>query len=161
MESRKYSVFSIQYSAMLSLLWFGSFAAGAELKVDLNPADRRGEALSPHWENWACKEGAVLSNRFGEVTVIFRASEGLIVPGLYKGALDYGAHMAADGITVRDGSKLLMTLKGLTPGKHRIVTYHNELGDKKPAPLRISVNEKVQVEALMPSKRATNDYEVA
>src|SRR5262249_30657178 len=79
-----------------------------------------------------------------------------------------GAHMAADGIALRDlpgkkpaGERLFMTVKGLTPGKHRIVTYHNELGDREPAPLTITVGNTVKVEQLMPSKRATNDYEVA
>jgi hypothetical protein len=103
------------------------------------------------------------------VTVIFRANEGsTIVPVLYKGALDYGAHMAADGIALRNlpgtkpaGEYLFMTLKGLTPGKHRIVTYHNELGDREPAPLTITVGKTVKAEQLMPSKRATNDYEAA
>src|SRR6266853_5997562 len=106
-------------------------AAAAELKVDLNPGDRRGEALSPHWENWACKEASSLTNRFGEITVVFRASgDSSLTPVLYKGALDYGAHMAADGIatTGKDGNLGVdMIIGGLSPGKHRIVTYHNEV----------------------------------
>src|SRR5205809_3636583 len=136
----------------------------AELKVDLNPADRKGDALSPHWENWPCREGTVLSNKFGEITVVFRATNGAVfVPLLNKAALDYAAHMAADGIATRgSGSAAFdMVIGGLRPGKHTVATYHNEMRDVKPTSLSIWVGDKAQVEDVVPSRRATNDYEVA
>src|SRR5450756_372248 len=99
----------------------------AELKVDINPPDRRGDVLSPHWENWAWHEGAFGSEKFGDVTVTFRAATNEILsPILYKAAMDSGARMAADGFVVKnpDGGEMEMIISGLTPGKHMVVTYH-------------------------------------
>ncbi len=163
MRPRRYSVFSVQYSAFsLGVLAVVVVLSGraAELRVDLNPPDRRGDALTPHWENWACKEGSAITNTFGGITVTFRAAPGMILkPVLYKGALDYGAHMAADGIISTEGFE--MVIGGLAPGKHSVVTYHNEVRDVRPAALKILVGDRIKVERLLPSKRATNDYEVA
>ena len=123
----------------------GALGYATELKVDLNPPDRRGDALSPHWENWACKEGPVLSNKFGEITVTFRATNGAVfVPMLNKAALDYGAHMVTDGVATRGSGPPAfdIVIGGLRPGKHTVVTYHNEVRDVKPISLRISVGGK-------------------
>jgi hypothetical protein len=107
-----------------------------ELKVDLNPPDRRADLLTPRWENWAWHEGKSGSQTFGNVTVTFRAApDGVLAPVLFKGLLDY-AHMACDGIAVKEpagDSGLDMIVSGLTPGKHTLVTCHNEVRDLAPA----------------------------
>jgi hypothetical protein len=137
----------------------------AELKVDLNPPDRRGDVLTPHWENWAWSEGKSGSQTFGAVTVTFRAApDGVLVPVLFKGLLDYGAHMGCDGIAVGkpagDGGTD-MIVSGLTAGKHTLATYHNEVRDLAPARFDVSVDGTPRIKDFMPTKRATNDYQVA
>jgi hypothetical protein len=136
----------------------------AELKVDLNPPERRTDILTPHWENWAWPEGPSGSRNFGDVTVTFRAAPGgALAPVLFKGLLDYGAHMACDGIVVKEPAGdygFDMILSGLTPGKHTIVTYHNEVWDRAPARFDVLVGETLQIKGFTPTKRATNDYEV-
>jgi len=136
-----------------------------ELKVDLNPPDRRGDVLTPHWENWAWHEGKSGTQIFGHVTVTFRAApDGVLEPVLFKGLLDYGAHMACDGIAVKkpaDGQGIDMIVSGLAPGRHTIVTYHNEVRDLTPAKFDVSVGDAIQIRGFTPTKRATNDYEVA
>src|ERR1700744_5354087 len=131
--------FAITFSILLAL------AAAAEadiLRVDLNPPERRTDILSPHWENWAWHEGASGSNVFGAITVTFRAgTKELLLPVLFKGTLDYEAHMASDGFVVKnsggDGG-VDMIITGLAPGKHTITTYHNEVRDRT-SPAKVDV----------------------
>ena len=138
----------------------------SELKVDLNPADTRKDILTPHWENWAWHEGKSGSQTFGPVTVLFRAAgEGSLSSVLYKGALDYGATMAADGVVSKGSTNnggIDMVLSGLAPGKHTVVTYHNEVRDRvSPAIMNVFVDDRQVVQGLIPTYRATNDDEVA
>ena len=146
---------------------FSAFAvAAAELKVDLNPPDARKDILTPHWENWAWHEGASGSQTYGHVTVTFRATANeLIAPVWFKGLLDSGATMAADGIALKNSTNaggIEMVISGLTPGKHSVVTYHNELRDHvAPAVLNVFVGGEQKVTGLVATYRATNDYEVA
>ncbi len=144
-----------------------AFAAGAaELKVDLNPPDTRKDILTPHWENWAWHEGASGSQAFGNVAVTFRvATNEVLAPVWFKGILDSGATMAADGIALKNStnaSGMEMVISGLAPGKHSVVTYHNELRDHvAPAVLDVFVGDGKKVKGLVSTYRATNDYEVA
>jgi hypothetical protein len=136
-----------------------------ELKVDMNPPDRRADLLTPHWDNWAWSEGKSGSRTFGHVTVTFRAaSDGVLAPILFKGLLDYGARMACDGIAVKEPAGeggADMILSGLTPGRHTLVTYHNEIRDVSPAKFDVLVAGMPPIKDFTPTKRATNDYEVA
>ncbi len=149
-----------------AILAFGAVIKAAELKVDLNPPETRKDILTPHWENWAWHEGKSGSQTFGDVTVTFRAAtDGMLSPVLFKGLLDYGATMAADGITLgnsANGDGIDMVISGLTPGKHTVVTYHNEVRDHvAPAILDVLVGDDQKVKGLVSTYRATNDYEVA
>ncbi|MGH7951600.1 MAG: T9SS C-terminal target domain-containing protein [Limisphaerales bacterium] len=145
-------------------------ATANELKVDLNSSGGRRDVLTSHWENWAWHEGKSGSQTFGDVTITFKAvPNGIISPVLYKGSLDYGATMAADGITLKNSTigrgsanGIDMVINGLTPGKHTIVTYHNEVRDHVfPVALDVFVGDHLRVKGLTPTYRATNDYEVA
>ena len=140
--------------------------AAAELRVDLNPPDARKDILTPHWENWAWQEGVSGSQTYDNVTVTFRAATNeLIAPVWFKGLLDSGATMAADGIALKNFTNaggIEMVISGLTPGKHSVVTYHNELRDRvAPAVLNVFVGGEQKVTGLVSTYRATNDYEVA
>jgi len=149
------------------LAWsFSAFVChGAELKVDLNPPDRRGDVLTPHWENWAWQDGAVGSRTFGSVTVTFKPATAKALGHVwYKGLLDYGVHLGCDGIAVTepgsDGA-IDMVISGLTPGAHTVTTYHNEVRDLPPATVEVWVGNAPAVKGLVSTVRATNDYELA
>jgi hypothetical protein len=148
-----------------TILAFGALVHAAELKVDLNPPDNRKDLLTPHWENWAWREGGSASQTFGNVTVTFRAATNEVLsPVLFKGSLDYGATMAADGIVSKNSSSggIEMIINGLTPGRHTIVTYHNEVRDHvAPAVLDVFVGDEQKIKDLVSTYRATNDYEIA
>lgn len=110
--------------------------SAAEIAVDLNLDNGRKDILTPTWQNWAWQDGRSDSMTIGSVVVTFAASEeGGVVGTWYKGLLDFGATMAADGITVQgdlaDGS-LQMRIRGLAPGRHSVATYHNEVRNVEP-----------------------------
>ena len=156
----------MRFAITIFPLLFACAACAAELKVDLNPPDTRQDILTPHWENWAWHTGASGSRTFGNITVTFRApANEVLAPVLYKGVLDFGATMAADGIALKNStnaSGMEMVIGGLPPGKHTIVTYHNEVRDRvAPAVLDVFVGGEQKVTGLVSSYRATNDYEVA
>jgi hypothetical protein len=157
---------TILLKAVVVLLLAATAARADALKVDLNPPDSRKDIITPHWENWAWHEGKSGAQTYGAVTVAFRAvPDGIIAPVLYKGSLDFGATMAADGITLKDSTNsrgIEMVITGLTPGKHTVVTYHNEVRDHvSPAVMDVFVGDAPVVKGLIPTYRATNDYEVA
>ena len=140
-------------------------AARAEgIKVDLNPPDNRKDLLTPHWDNWSLHEGAVQSHTFGDVTVTLRAAgNGTLSPILFKGLLDYGATMATDGVAVKSPANggIDLAISGLTPGKHTVATYHNELRDQQAEAFDITVDGGAKLKHIVPTVRATNDYDVA
>jgi hypothetical protein len=151
---------------LCALLALAATSRAAELKVDLNPPDTRKDILTPHWENWALHEGNSGSRTFGDVTVTFRGVENAVLsPVLFKGSLDFGATMAADGITIKNPTNsagMEMVIRGLTTGRHTVVTYHNEVRDHvSPAVLDVLVEGNPKIKGLVSSYRATNDYEVA
>src|ERR1035437_221619 len=157
----------MKLSGKIMCVWLALVPAvpAAELKVDLNPPDNRKDLLTPRWENWAWHEGQYGAQTFGAVTVAFRAvPAGLLVPVLFKGSLDFGATMAADGITLNNSTNsggMEMVVGGLTSGRHTIVTYHNEVRDLSAATFDVSVGSVWQIKKFTATKRATNDYEVA
>jgi hypothetical protein len=156
----------MKFPAIVFCLLFASATGAAELKVDLNPSDARKDILTPHWDNWAWHEGQSGTQTFGTVTVTLRAvPDGVLTPVLFKGSLDFGATMSADGITLKNSTNnggMDMVIGGLMPGEHTIVTYHNEVRDRvSPAKLDIFADGREQIKGLLSSFRATNDYEAA
>lgn len=136
-----------------------------ELKGDLNPPDRRGDVLSPHWENWAWHDGKSGSQTFGPVTVTFKPATAKSLNLVwFKGLLDYGVHLGCDGIAVTEPNAdagIDMAITCLTPGKHSIVTWHNEVRDLTPATFDVLVGDSLKLKAITSTRRATNDYDLA
>jgi hypothetical protein len=150
-------------SICLSLILAATAQADA-LKVDVNPSATRKDLLTPHWENWAWSAGSIGRQAFSGVYVTFRvATNEMLAPVLFKSLLDYGATMAADGIVVTNpqGGELTMVISGLPPGKHTLATFHNEVRDMVPAKFDVTVGDVQKIAGFTPSRRATNDYDVA
>ena len=152
-------------AVLCALMLRGIAGPAAELRVDLNPPERRTDILTPHEENWAWHAGQSGSRTFDSITVLFRAMPGgNLTPVLFKALLDYNAPLACDGFVTADSGGdrgFDMVISGLSPGKHTIVTYHNEVRNVAPAGFDVLVDGKLQIKDFAPTKRATNDDEVA
>lgn len=151
------------YSTLLSVI-LAVTAQAETVRVDLNPPGTRKDLVTPNWANWAWREGSTGSQQFGDVIVTFRvAKKETLSPVLFKGLIDYGATMAADGIVVKNpvDGEVEMVISGLTPGKHTVATYHNEVRNLKPASFDVSVGGVPRLKHVLPTVRATNDFDVA
>ena len=146
------------------LLLFAASIHANELKVDLNPPDARKDILTPHWENWAWHEGASGSQTFGDVTVTFRSSSSNSVMARYCSRVCWtpARPWRPMGLSPPGWRGFDMAVSGLTPGRHSIATYHNEVRDHvAPANFDVLVGDDLQIKGFKPTQRATNDYEVA
>src|SRR3954469_9622749 len=106
-----------------------SAEARAEIRVDLGPNMGRKDTAAPHWQAWEIADSPSVTREFGPLKVTLSATgEGRpsLVGHWYKSGLEYGAAMAADGLTVQ-GGQIPINIDGLSPGRHTIVTYHNNV----------------------------------
>lgn len=118
---------------------------GLPLRIDLGKDTGRSDTANPQWEEWQVADGERARRVFGDVEVSLRAVEGSQqISGIWhKPGLASGAKMATDGISVSNDqgtATLEISLSGLSPGTHSLVTYHNWLnGDNFPS-CKLSVN---------------------
>lgn len=140
-----------------------SAAIAGPLRVDLNPDNGRGDVLSPGIQNWPIAAGREVSRDFGPLTITLRRpgspATGLIA-GWWKAGYDSGAVLASDGVTVagneRDG-QIEMVVRGLSPGRHAIVTYHNHWEMANLGPMSVFVDGVQRKSGIRPTTRASND----
>jgi hypothetical protein len=151
--------------ACLVALMLVARASAAELKVNLAATDPRKDLLMPHWDNWRWKDAKFGSQKFGDVTVGFEGVNGSTLSIVwYKGLIEYGMHMGICGLAVKDANsdgQIVMTISGLSPGKHTVATYHNEPRDVAAAKIDVFVNDQRVVQGFATSKRADSDYDIA
>jgi hypothetical protein len=114
-----------------------SFAFGP--RVDLNQDVGRADVRSPGWDNWRVLKGPSATAKFGGIEATLRTADqgGKLTTHWWKPGFDYPARMASDGVMV--SGRLELVLRGLTPGRHSLATYHNALTDAKPGKITVAV----------------------
>jgi hypothetical protein len=137
--------------------------ASDPIRVDLSPDNGRQDVLARKAENWPFADAASASQRFRDVTVTLR-KVGPVGSGLtaawWKAGFDSNAALASDGVTVKEGDRggqIEMRIRGLAPGQHSLVTYHNSLSNARISGLAIAVNGQEQVRGVRPSVQVTDD----
>ncbi len=114
-------------------------ASAQEIKVDINNNGRKyTEGTDPAFTPWSTEYawfpgGDTTSATFDGVTVTFKrvGSNGTgLKPSYWKnGVVDLGVKLVGDGIKVDNGdsgaAQIEMRISGLTPGRHTLLTYHN------------------------------------
>lgn len=161
-ESRTWCVW-----ALLTLGCQALASAQTPLRVDFNPNDDRRDVLSRHAENWRVVPAESISKTLGTVSVTLRKigdAGSRLTWGWWKGGLDWGATLASDGVTVENGESggsIEMTIRGLAPGKHSIVTWHNAWDTAGQSPFDVAVNGVIQSRGNRPSFRVTHDDDAA
>ena len=157
----------LQRSLATSIVLFLVTSVSAAVRADLNPDNGRKDDMTPDRQNWQIKDGPSASQKFGEITVTLRKAGSVgsdLTAPLWKRGLDTSATMSCDGVTVKDGDKggqIEMVIAGLPPGKHSIVTYHNNLSDKPMSKFAVSIDGKPVLKSVAPSQRVTDDYDAA
>jgi len=154
--------------AMLLFCLRAVTAEGADtIRVDISPDNGRSDVLAKGAAHWRFAQGESASRTFRGVTVTLR-SAGPVGAGLtwvwWKAGFDFDAALASDGVMVQDGDRggrIEMQIRGLAPGPHTLVTYHNSLLDQPLSGMNIWVNDRVRVRGLKPSVRVTNDADAA
>lgn len=147
---------------------FIPFTLWAEpLRIDLSMDTGRKDTAAAGWEEWQVSSGHRVSRSFGDVEVVLEMLEGK-EPGLqgkwHKPGLATGAHMATDGVVVYGnggGAILAVRLRGLPPGRHSLVTYHNVVTDEPYETLTVSTSRNISGVGIKPTHRVASDEEAA
>jgi hypothetical protein len=137
--------------------------AAEPLQIDISPRFDRHDHLNPKLANWiiAPDSPAKFEQDGVELAVESTDSTNPLKADWWKAGLVHDATMASDGVFVENGGTLKLTLRGLAPGKHSLVTYHNSLWDADLAPIDVLVNGQPSVSEVKPSRRVTNDEDAA
>ena len=78
------------------------------------------------------------------------AAQGRLVEGRARARCDDGVRRR---VRRRTSGGLTLTIRGLAPGKHSLVTYHNSLWDADLGPIDVIVDGKPAVSDVQPSRR--------
>ncbi len=151
------------------------FAQQAPIRIDFNKSDRHeSEVHEPGYISWVIQECVDTTRVINGIT--FKLAKGEESGGVglkshwYKAGIQtpYFARLVNDGVFINggdiDGGEIELTLEGLSPGKHSLLTYHNQVDaptDKTFAEISISVNGEEKIKNLTPTQRVTNNYDAA
>ncbi|MDC0935809.1 hypothetical protein OAS39_05950 [Pirellulales bacterium] len=113
------------------------------LRVDLGMDTGRSDTANPRWQEWQVEDGPQATRQFGAVDVVLSAvGDDQVLRGeWFKPGLATGAKMATDGVAAvcqNGAATLQLEIHGLNPGRHSLVTHHNELTRGAASPLLLS-----------------------
>jgi hypothetical protein len=145
---------------LAALLALNALAAAAGPRVDLNQDVARQDVLAPGWETWRVPAGATATAKFGDIAVTLRAvgTGAKLGTGWWKPGFNYPARMASDGVVV--AGRMDLVLRGLSPGRHSLATYHNALTDAQPNRITVAAPGGARV-TVTPTKQVTHDADAA
>lgn len=130
------------------------------LRVDIN-GNTRADMRKEGWENWSFQGRGSAS--FDAIELTLRSTqEHLLLEGFSRKSLvANGLVMGADGVQVQGEGPVGMEihLKGLSAGKHTLITYHHAPGPEQML-YQVSVGSGLQV-VVRPSREASNDESLA
>lgn len=141
------------------------------LKIDLNTAERRpAEVNELGYSPWAIKGGLTDQYTYKGIKITFSKKGEFgttLTSNYYKTGIQAPnyARLVSDGLSVKEGSKgaqIEMRISGLPAGQHTLLTYHSNIDGKKTdafSPINIYVDEKLQVNKLIPTFRVHENSE--
>lgn len=156
------------------LLISAAVSAQSPIKVDFDKDERAlDEVHEPGYEPWVISNSASTTKVINGVKITMANGKGSDGASLkshwYKVGIQvpYYARLVSDGLTVNGGdmyAEIDMTIEGLAPGTHTLLTYHNTLDspeDKTFGKIDVFVNDQLKVEGLMQSNRVLSTYDAA
>jgi hypothetical protein len=139
--------------ALVACPLFAWGQSSAPLRVDLNPDIARSDILSPGWESWKVKDGTQATATFGGVTFTLSGS---LKTDWFKTGAEPDARVASDGVVCN--GPLTLTIKGLSPGRHSLATFHNGYDGVKRSTVTLIVGDAKST--CVPTVRAKTDADV-
>lgn len=129
----------------------------------------RPDAMDPDFISWVVKEAGAITNTFHHLTFILSTSspdKGRLKPDWWKGGMSpqYQSKMASDGLLALNGAAIELRIRGLTPGRHTLTTYHNawESPDAHSScPTHIGIEALPASTRVIPSNRVTHNADTA
>lgn len=166
----------IKIKPLCFVLWavvFSSFQLSAQqtvVKVDFNMSGRKtAEVNAFGYTPWEVVNGGPDTlRREGIDFIVSAAGDQKLNASWFKAGVrgEARAKFSDDGIMVRQArggksgqpEEIRLRIRGLTPGKHTLITYHNltdQLNESDPCPLDIYVDDKKVISGLHPTIRAS------
>lgn len=154
---------------LLGIAWLAPMILGAApLRVDFS-IPGRADAVAPGWLQWTAPNGTTAEQRFGAVVCELRAVEkgAPFTTVWWKGGAIDGNRMAVDAVTVTGSgaTALELRIRGLTPGRHTVATFHNVAASPTGAPqvsaFDVLVDGTMQATGVRPTLRAGSDEDAA
>lgn len=156
-------------ACIITFLFFTASYAAQQfhepIKVDLNLADMQVSRVNElEYRPWAIGRTNEASQSFGNVTVtISSAGNGNLMSHWSKAGIA-GAKLASDGVYVqnfRGGARIELRIKGLSAGKHSLMTFHNILDNPASStfsPMTVMLNgNPVYENVTVPARVAKNE----
>lgn len=139
--------------------------ANEPVKVDLNITDMQVSRVNElEYQPWAIGASPEASRSFGNVTVtLSSAGNGNLMSHWNKAGIA-ASKLASDGVYVKNFSgpaRIEFRIKGLAPGKHSLLTFHNVLDSPSAntfSPMTVTLNGKtVHERVTVPVRAALNE----
>ena len=163
-----------RFTLFAMLLISTGILAQSPVKVDFDKDERAlDEVHEPGYESWVitnCVDTTKVINGIKITMANGKESDGASLKSHWHKVgiqAPYYARLVSDGLTVNGGdmyAEIDMTIEGLAPGSHSLLTYHNTLDspdDKTFGMIDVFVNGELKVEGLMQSNRALSTYDAA
>jgi hypothetical protein len=159
----------MKFSTWLALVII-SVAGGAPasteqpLRVDISPENGRRDHLSAGCSQWivAADQPMQFDSRDVSFTVEPLNGDAPVKADWWKAGLVHDALLSSDGIyNEGPNAGLRVTIRGLSPGRHTLATFHNSIWEKDVIPIDVIVNGQPTTKDLQPTKRVTNDADAA
>ncbi|MCA9197602.1 MAG: hypothetical protein KDA87_08700 [Planctomycetales bacterium] len=144
--------------------------AAEPIRIDLGKADGRNDTSTRSWFDWKVSNdvGTEVTAGFGPVQCRLRAADAdaSLMPFMTKAGIDTGATMATDGVECVGGMEV--EIRGLAPGWHSLVTFHNSIRNEPPEAIELSSATSAAVKdddsnrtKILPSHQAIHNDDVA
>ena len=133
------------------------------LRIDLSMQTGRSNTSSAGWHEWQIDQGQEMARDVQGLQITLRAigTDAQVQGEWYKAGFATGATIATDGVMVENGSgpaQLEVEIRGLAPGEHSLVTYHNAVSRSRAGVCEVRLVGSDEAVKVSPTHRvATNE----
>ncbi len=132
------------------------------VKIDFNGDHGRQDVQAYGYFDWRVGTATTIERDFGgiKISISARHAQTKLVHDWWKAGFDYGARLVSDGIVLENplpNDAIIVKVRGLKPGKHRIVSWHNAVSAVSSGAFRVRINGVEKQSDIKPSHRVTHD----